>query len=401
MQDGIRPPCPAPPGLTHSGRTSCASPATGSPRPTTLGARNTDTLRQSLRSTCKKKSPRQGVGPQPGGGLVGVGPLWLPSPVPSPRRWPENLQLGCRIPSQPSNRVWKPGVRSWAPDSLHYLPEVLTAVADAAGTARPPRVQPGQPHQPGVQLVAHGRAEAAPVGGQHLWAQEAVGTRRRARRRRGAPTPHAVLTILPSPEPKSTVFPGRPRSSDNTCSTCRALAPTYGTCAGRQGLVPEREPRPPAPPAPPRPGSGRARAAPAAAAARAGSRAAAAAPTLRRRPGPIPPPPAAAPARPAAARAAPPAPRLGRPAPWPPTRCSGASHRAGPELTVRPAAPTRPQEATPEVAGRRLRREPEAAVHRRSGRGPGPSPRVPGRGACSPLPFPSPGPARSLRPPAR
>lgn len=34
------------------------------------------------------------------------------------------------------------------------------------------------------------------------------------------------LTILPSPEPRSTIFPGRPLNSDSTFSTCRALAPT-------------------------------------------------------------------------------------------------------------------------------------------------------------------------------
>ena len=124
--------------------------------------------------------------------------------------------------------------------SLGYLPEVLTVVADTASTACPPGTQPRQSHQPGVQLVAHSGAEAAPVGSQHLWAQ-----RVRTKRRGGALTEkviakmsptHTVLTILPSPEPRSTVFPGRPRSNDNTCSTCLALAPTYGTWTRKTGL---------------------------------------------------------------------------------------------------------------------------------------------------------------------
>lgn len=58
-------------------------------------------------------------------------------------------------------------------DSPGYLPEVLTVVADTAGTACPPGMQPGQPHQPRVQLIAHSGAETASVGSQHLCAPTA------------------------------------------------------------------------------------------------------------------------------------------------------------------------------------------------------------------------------------
>lgn len=89
-----------------------AAPA---PRPTTLGARNTDTLWQSLRFTCKKTSPQE---------------------------------------SQPPGQVANPGRETWKSDvgheglrdSLGYLPEILAAEADAARAARPPGMQPSQPH---------------------------------------------------------------------------------------------------------------------------------------------------------------------------------------------------------------------------------------------------------------
>lgn len=49
--------------------------------------------------------------------------------------------------ANPALEVWRSGVGSEGlRDSLGYLPEVLTAVADAAGTARPPGMQPSQPH---------------------------------------------------------------------------------------------------------------------------------------------------------------------------------------------------------------------------------------------------------------
>lgn len=115
-----------------------------------------------------------------------------------------------------------------------YLPYVLATVGDIAGTAGPPGVQPCQPHQPGVQLVAHCGAEPAQVGRQHLQnnrtADGEVGAWAPGSGEGGAPEPGSptrqLLTILPSPEPRSTVFPGRPRSSRSTFSTCRALAPT-------------------------------------------------------------------------------------------------------------------------------------------------------------------------------
>lgn len=58
-------------------------------------------------------------------------------------------------------------------DSLGYLPEILTVVADTASTACPPGMQPCQPHQPRVQLIAHSGAETASVGSQHLCAPTA------------------------------------------------------------------------------------------------------------------------------------------------------------------------------------------------------------------------------------
>lgn len=67
--------------------------------------------------------------------------------------------------------AWRSGVGSeGTQNSPGYLPEVLTVVADTAGTACPPSIQPGQPHEPRVQLIAHSWAETASVGSQHLWA---------------------------------------------------------------------------------------------------------------------------------------------------------------------------------------------------------------------------------------
>lgn len=76
-----------------------------------------------------------------------MGSLWLPSPGPRPRRCRQgNLGLSAGWPTE----SWTCGDQVWGPqgprDSLGYLPEVLTAVADAAGTACPPCMQPGQPH---------------------------------------------------------------------------------------------------------------------------------------------------------------------------------------------------------------------------------------------------------------
>lgn len=119
-------------------------------------------------------------------------------------------------------------------DSLGYLPEVFTAVGDTTRTACSPGMQPRQPHQPRVQLIAQSWAETTLVGSQHLWAesegqnQDVVRGAHWGGLSKDAPLPptHTVLTILPSPEPRSTIFPERPRSNDNTCSTCLALAPT-------------------------------------------------------------------------------------------------------------------------------------------------------------------------------
>lgn len=52
--------------------------------------------------------------------------------------------------------AWTSGVGlEGVQDSLSYLPEVLTVVADTARTTCPPGMQPSQPHQPWVQLIAH------------------------------------------------------------------------------------------------------------------------------------------------------------------------------------------------------------------------------------------------------
>lgn len=53
-------------------------------------------------------------------------------------------------------------------DSPSYLPEVLTVVADTAGTTCSPGIQARQPHQPWVQFVAHGWAKTTPMRSQHL-----------------------------------------------------------------------------------------------------------------------------------------------------------------------------------------------------------------------------------------
>lgn len=208
-----------------------ASPGLAHPRPTTLGARNTDTLWQSLRFTCKKRrSPRKGMWSQPRKRSRGHGVTAACG------SWPQPAQV-ARAPGAVS-RVAKPEAEVWrsdvgpegVQDSRGYLPEVLSAVADTVGTAGPPGVQPRQPHQPGIQLVAHSRTETTSVGCQHLWARRAWapggGEGRWWEGQWGRTPIQTRLTILPSPEPRSTIFPGRPRSSDNTCSTCRALAPT-------------------------------------------------------------------------------------------------------------------------------------------------------------------------------
>lgn len=44
------------------------------------------------------------------------------------------------------------------------------------------------------------------------------------------------LTSRPSPEPRSAVFPVRPRSSPITLATCWALDGTYGTWGQTAGL---------------------------------------------------------------------------------------------------------------------------------------------------------------------
>lgn len=124
------------------------------PGPTTLGARNTDTLWQSFRLTCRKKR-------SPGRERVTVASESLP------RR---QGHLGCQgHQARTENVEARCGVRG-AQDSLGYLPEVFTGKADTACTACSPGAQPSHPHQPRVQLVAHSWAEPTSVRRQHLWA---------------------------------------------------------------------------------------------------------------------------------------------------------------------------------------------------------------------------------------
>lgn len=78
---------------------------------------------------------------------------------------------GCHQGGCPRSGMGSEGIQ----DSSGYLPEVLTVVADTAGTACPPGIQPCQSDQPRVQLVAHSWAETTPVGSQHLWAPRASG----------------------------------------------------------------------------------------------------------------------------------------------------------------------------------------------------------------------------------
>jgi len=194
------------------------------------------------------------------------------------------------------------------------------------------------------------------VGGQHLWAQETVGTRRRAQvHHLSRPTSQQRQHMVHLPLTRTDIGHLGKEAGE-------AGSPSLSHTAGRGGRARSRPPEPPVwarapcptcsrPPRPAGPEGQPPGPAPVVAAALDGSRAAAAAPTRRRRPGLSPPPPAAAPARPAAARAAPSAPRLVRPAPWlraarlrvvPPQRPSRARVRdphAGRELdgTLAPA----------------------------------------------------------------
>lgn len=113
--------------------------------------------------------------PSRGRGLVGIRLSWLLSASLQPAQVAGAPGAVIRV-AVPKLEAWRSGMGSEGiQDSSGYLPEVLTVVADTAGTACPPGIQPCQSDQPRVQLVAHSWAETTPVGSQHLWAPRASG----------------------------------------------------------------------------------------------------------------------------------------------------------------------------------------------------------------------------------
>lgn len=145
----------------------------------------------------------------------------------------ESPQLPRPSPSLPGDRGTMPELEAWRAGvgyegiqgSLGYLPEVLTVVADTASTACPPGTQPRQSHQPGVQLVAHSGAEAAPVGSQHLWAQ-----RVRFKRRGGALTEKVIAKMSPHTQSLQSYRPQSPgplSSQDDLAATTIRAPPAW------------------------------------------------------------------------------------------------------------------------------------------------------------------------------
>lgn len=113
--------------------------------------------------------------PSRGRGLVGIRLSWLLSASLQPAQVAGAPGAVIRV-AVPELEAWRSGMGSEGiQDSSGYLPEVLTVVADTAGIACPPGIQPCQSDQPRVQLVAHSWAETTPVGSQHLWAPRASG----------------------------------------------------------------------------------------------------------------------------------------------------------------------------------------------------------------------------------
>lgn len=117
---------------------------------------------------------------------------------------------------------------------MSNLPKIFSSIYHFFMMACSPCVETGHTNKPGVELITNCWSKATLMGFQDLWDWNDHVTIIRSchlQQRKGIQAGHTltVLTILPSPDPKSTRFPFRPLSSFITLSTWVLLAGMYGT----------------------------------------------------------------------------------------------------------------------------------------------------------------------------